>query len=200
MSTRARLLVVDDDRLVLVTLAHGLSQAGFEVVSADHGDEAILLARQHRPQLALLDIRMQGLSGFDVAQYLRDQLQVPFLFLSAFADADTRQRAEALGALDCLSKPIDMPRLVAAVERALVSCGVASPALDATPTGPSAAAPMAWPVLPVALGWLMHRHGCGQQAAWQHLQRLAQAQGLSPEAMAQRLVQAQDTLGLTGAD
>ena len=52
-------LVVDDDRLVLVTLCAGLRQAGIDVIEADNGDDAILLARQHKPQLAILDMRMQ---------------------------------------------------------------------------------------------------------------------------------------------
>ena len=87
--SKGRLLVVDDDRLVLATLVHGLSQAGFEVVDADNGDDAILQARQHKPDLALLDIRMDGMSGFDVAAYLREHLHLPFMFLSAFSDDAT---------------------------------------------------------------------------------------------------------------
>lgn len=86
---KGRILVVDDDRLVLATVTHGLSQAGYEVIDADNGDDAILLAHQHRPDLALLDIRMEGKSGFDVAAYLRESLRVPYMFLSAFADPAT---------------------------------------------------------------------------------------------------------------
>ena len=88
MEYKGKILVVDDDRLVLATLTHGLSQAGYEVIDADNGDDAILLARQHRPELALLDIRMEGKSGFDVAAYLREYCQIPFMFLSAFTDGD----------------------------------------------------------------------------------------------------------------
>ena len=65
--SKGKILVVDDDRLVLATVTHGLAQAGYEVIDADNGDDAILLAREHRPELALLDIRMEGKSGFDVA-------------------------------------------------------------------------------------------------------------------------------------
>ncbi|MDE2160902.1 MAG: response regulator, partial [Burkholderiales bacterium] len=101
---KGRILVVDDDRLVLATVTHGLAQAGYEVIDADNGDDAILLAREHRPQLALLDIRMEGKSGFDVAQTLRDAYAIPFIFLSAFADAATRAQVDALGALDYLIK------------------------------------------------------------------------------------------------
>ena len=66
MAEQGKILVVDDDRLVLATVTHGLAQAGYDVIDADNGDEAILLARQHKPDLALLDIRMEGKSGFDV--------------------------------------------------------------------------------------------------------------------------------------
>ncbi len=86
---KGTILVVDDDRLVLATLAHGLAQAGYEVIDTDNGDDAILLARERRPELALLDIRMEGKSGFDVAEALRDKYRIPFMFLSAFSDDAT---------------------------------------------------------------------------------------------------------------
>ena len=53
MNAKGKILVVDDDRLVLATVTHGLAQAGYEVIDADNGDDAILLARQHKPELAL---------------------------------------------------------------------------------------------------------------------------------------------------
>ena len=105
---KGRILVVDDDRLVLATVTHGLSQAGYEVIDADNGDDAILLAREHRPALALLDIRMEGKSGFDVAQTLRDAYRIPFMFLSAFSDEATLAQVKALGALAYLIKPLDV--------------------------------------------------------------------------------------------
>jgi response regulator NasT len=89
VSQKGTVLVVDDNRLVLATLADGLTRAGYDVIDADNGDDAILLARQHRPDLALLDIRMEGKSGFDVAAYLRTYCQMPFMFLSAFSDGET---------------------------------------------------------------------------------------------------------------
>jgi len=118
-SPRGRILVVDDDRLVLATVVHGLKHAGFDILDADNGDDAILLARQHRPDLALLDIRMDGMSGYDVAHYLREALQIPFMFLSAFSDEATLARIQALGALALLVKPLDIAQLVPAVASAL---------------------------------------------------------------------------------
>src|SRR5437762_14291144 len=93
---KGRILVVDDDRLVLATLTHGLSQAGYEVIDADNGDDAILLAREHKPDLALLDLRMDGKSGFDAAAYLRAYCQMPFTILSAFSDDDARRQDDEL--------------------------------------------------------------------------------------------------------
>lgn len=119
--SKGKILVVDDDRLVLATVTHGLSKAGYDIIDADNGDDAILLARQHRPDLALLDIRMEGMSGFDVAAYLRESLQTPFMFLSAFADDDTVAQVKALGAVAYLVKPLDIAQIVPTVEAALVT-------------------------------------------------------------------------------
>ena len=96
MASKGKILVVDDDRLVLAMVTHGLAQAGYEVIDDDNGDDAILLARQERPDLALLDIRMYGKSGFDVAQYLREVGHTPFVFLSAFSDPQTVAKVKEL--------------------------------------------------------------------------------------------------------
>jgi CheY-like chemotaxis protein len=132
--SKGKILVVDDDRLVLATVTHGLAKAGYEIIDADNGDDAILLARQHRPDLALLDIRMEGMSGFDVAAYLRESLQTPFMFLSAFADDDTVAQVKALGAVAYLVKPLDISQIVPTVEAALVT-------VRARRTAPRTAAP-----------------------------------------------------------
>ena len=133
-SGKGRILVVDDDRLVLATLTHALAQAGYDVLDADNGDDAILIARQHRPDLALLDIRMEGMTGFDVAGYLRDYLQIPFMFLSAFADEATVAKVKELGALAYLVKPLDIHQIVPAVEAAFAN----RPARhDAAPPAPA---------------------------------------------------------------
>ncbi len=91
------ILVVDDDRLVLATLVAGLKQAGFDVIEADNGDDAILLARKFRPRLAILDMRMQGKSGMDVARYLAANTDTGFMFLSAFGDSGHRRGSHPHG-------------------------------------------------------------------------------------------------------
>ncbi len=138
--SKGKILVVDDDRLVLATVTHGLAKAGYDIIDADNGDDAILLARQHRPDLALLDIRMEGMSGFDVAAYLRESLQTPFMFLSAFADDATVAQVKALGAVAYLVKPLDISQIVPTVEAALSSVRAQRERLAATPASSGASA------------------------------------------------------------
>ena len=192
---KGRILVVDDDRLVLATVTHGLSQAGYEVIDADNGDDAILLAREHRPALALLDIRMEGKSGFDVAQTLRDAYRIPFMFLSAFSDEATLAQVKALGALAYLIKPLDVGQIVPSVEAAFARLRSAE---AAAPQPPTTAAVLADP-LPLAVGVLMHRHSLSRAQAWQRLQRLAQEQELPLAEQAQRLLTAVEELARTAA-
>src|SRR5438067_9067514 len=138
--SKGKILVVDDDRLVLATVTHGLAKAGYEIIDADNGDDAILLARQHRPDLALLDIRMEGMSGFDVAAYLRESLQTPFMFLSAFADDATVAQVKALGAVAYLVKPLDISQIVPTVEAALVTARARRASTPASAPAPHFAA------------------------------------------------------------
>jgi two-component system, response regulator PdtaR len=125
------LMVVDDDRLVLATLVAGLKQAGFDVIEADNGDDAILLARKYKPRLAILDMRMQGKSGMDVARYLAANTDTRFMFLSAFGDSDIVDEATRMGALGYLVKPLDVRQIVPAVRAALAR--TAEPRSTATP-------------------------------------------------------------------
>jgi len=193
--SKGKILVVYDDRLVLATVTHGLSQAGYEVIDADNGDDAILLAREHRPALALLDIRMEGKSGFDVAQTLRDSYGIPFMFLSAFSDEATLAQVKALGALAYLIKPLDVGQIVPSVEAAFARLRRAEPAV---PQPPPTAAILTDP-LPLAVGVLMHRHSLTRAQAWQRLQRLAQEQQLPLVEQAQRLLSAVEELARTAA-
>jgi two-component system, response regulator PdtaR len=198
-ATKGRILVVDDDRLVLATLVHGLAQAGFDIVDADNGDDAILLARQHKPDLALLDIRMDGLSGFDVAAYLREHLRIPFMFLSAFSDEATVNQIKALGALAYLVKPLDVAQIVPAVEAAFAQARERA-GHGASPAPVAAAAPVHPLEQPVAIavGILMHRYSLGAAAALARLQKLAEREGRPIEASARAMVQALEQLAAPG--
>lgn len=199
MAEKGKILVVDDDRLVLATVAHGLAQAGYEVIDADNGDDAILLAREHKPDLALLDIRMEGKSGFDVAAYLREYLHVPFMFLSAFADDETALQVKALGAVAYLVKPLAIGQILPAVATALANLPAPSDASRPAALAVAAAA-VAVPTLAgidlvaMAVGVLMHRYSLQRGPALARLQKLAadEQRGLADQAG--RLVEAVELL------
>lgn len=203
VNQKGKILVVDDDRLVLATLTHGLAQAGYDVIDADNGDDAILLAREHKPELALLDIRMEGKSGFDVAAYLRDYCQIPFMFLSAFADEATMKQVKELGALTYLVKPIDIQQIVPAVEAAFANRPNQAP--KPTPVAEAAAAePVASPdplneTIALAVGIVMHRYSLTRRQALERLQAQAKQEGCSVAAIGLRLINAQEVLAGLGS-
>lgn len=199
MGGKGKILVVDDDRLVLATVTHGLAQAGYEVIDADNGDDAILLARQHRPDLALLDIRMEGMSGFDVAAYLREYLQTPFMFLSAFSDDQTVEQVKALGAVAYLVKPLDVGQIVPTVEAAFATIAAERGVAPRAGEGHARASnDEVADVIPIAMGIVMHRYSLSRSEAHDRLQRLAHAEGRSLKAQAERLVEAVELLGRAG--
>jgi response regulator NasT len=207
VSRKGTVLVVDDNRLVLATLVDGLARAGYDVLDADNGDDAILLAREHRPDLALLDIRMEGKSGFDVASYLRSHCQMPFMFLSAFSDEDTVAEVKALGAVDYLVKPIDVGRIVPAVDAAFANLAArrreaggseASPAPAALAGAARAAVaaggePLA-AIVAMAAGVLMHRYSIPRSEALARVRALADAERRPLAEQAERIVAAVEEL------
>lgn len=111
--------MVDDDRLVLSTLAAGLAHSGFSVGEAETAESAMELVEASAFDLAILDMRMPGMSGSGLARWLRERTHVPFLFLSAYSDVELVTEAVREGALTYLVKPIQVEQLVPAIEAAL---------------------------------------------------------------------------------
>lgn len=198
MTSKGKILVVDDDRLVLAMVTHGLTQSGYEVIDADNGDDAILLAREHRPDLALLDIRMDGKSGFDVAQYLREVGHTPFVFLSAFSDEQTVAKVQSLGALAYLVKPLEVKQILPTIDAAFARARELRAGVGGRPASTPAAevdeSTALEAVVPMALGVLMHRFSLGRRQALARLRRAAASDGRSLQAQAERVVQAVEDL------
>jgi response regulator NasT len=181
------IMVVDDDRLVLATLAAGLKQAGFEIIEADNGDDAILLARKHKPRLAILDMRMQGKSGMDVARYLAANTDTGFMFLSAFGDSDIVEEATRMGALGYLVKPLDVRQIVPAVRAALARTMEAkSPAVPAAGQGGRDEF--------LAIGILMERLRLDYDRALEALRAQAKSENRSVSELASSMVDAANRL------
>lgn len=169
------LLLVDDDRLILATLSSGLMAAGYVVAEAESVDEAEeLLAGGLRPDLVLLDVRMPGRDGLELARRLAEFDRIPFLLLTAFGDREFVEQANEVGALAYLVKPIDVPQLIPAVEAAIARAGEISElrethrqlrqALDGDRQ------------ISVATGIVMVQHRLGRKEAFEMLRRSARSQ------------------------
>lgn len=189
--SKATLLVADDDRLVLVTLAEGLRRAGHTVLEAATGDEAIRLACEERPDLAILDVRMPGVGGLDVAEWLRTQSDIPFLFLSAYGDADVVRDAVRAGALGYLVKPLDVQQILPSIDAAIVR-GRELNALLEEEAQLSAALRLNRQIS-MAVGILMERHNIDERDAFNRLRERARAQRRKVGDLALELVRAAES-------
>ncbi len=108
-------LVVDDEQDVREMVARKLVQSGFEVITAENGQQALELVAQMHPDLVLLDIAMPGMSGFDVCRTVKadqDQPSPPVIFLSARAQPEDVDEGLAAGAADYVVKPFSPADLV----------------------------------------------------------------------------------------
>jgi two-component system cell cycle sensor histidine kinase/response regulator CckA len=121
VSGAARVLIVENDLLIAEDVRAVLESAGYAVIGvADCMWEAIALARQHRPDLTLMDVHLQGGDcGIETAKYLREHFQTAVVFLTAFSDQGLLRQAQAADAFGYLLKPFDERGLRSAVEIAL---------------------------------------------------------------------------------
>ncbi|GAA0354314.1 response regulator transcription factor [Bacillus horti] len=115
-----KILVVDDEESIVTLLQFNLEQAGFRVVAAYDGQEALRLAKEERPELIVLDIMLPEISGIDVCKKLRqEQVHIPILMLTAKDDEFDKVLGLELGADDYLTKPFS-PREVTARVKAIL--------------------------------------------------------------------------------
>jgi DNA-binding response OmpR family regulator len=116
------ILVADDDQDILELVAFRLERAGYEVMTAGDGEQALATARERRPDLAVLDVMMPKLTGYDVVKAMRAEegtSQIPVILLTArVQEADVSRGFEA-GADDYIRKPFSPQELRARVEAIL---------------------------------------------------------------------------------
>jgi two-component system, response regulator PdtaR len=115
------ILIVEDEALIASYIEQVLGESGFRVAGvAASGPEALSLAAEHHPSLALVDIRLTGpIDGIELACRLRDKFAVPAIFLSGLVDDRTAERAQAARPLGFLKKPFLPSQVFNAIEHAL---------------------------------------------------------------------------------
>ena len=113
-----RILVAEDETLIRMDLVEMLTEAGYEVVAeATNGEEAISLAIEHKPDLAILDVQMPVLDGISAAEKIISI--APVLMLTAFSQRELVDRARDAGVMAYVVKPFTISDLVPAIEIAI---------------------------------------------------------------------------------
>lgn len=190
--THPSILVVDDDRLILSTIAAGLESAGYTVSTAESVDEAeAWLADNPAPDLVLLDYSMPEINGIALAPTLKS-LNVPFIQLTAYSDQGTMDEVIKAGAMSYLVKPMNLSQIKPAIETALNrgkdlnhlqhNNSMLQTALD----GDRAVS--------VAVGILVERHHLSHDEAFESLRRYARSGHMKLMDLAKNIIDAAHTL------
>jgi two-component system, OmpR family, response regulator MtrA len=114
-----RILVVEDDRSIRETLTLGLEAAAFRITSCADGREGLLRFRRDPFDLVLLDVMLPSLDGFDVCREIRRDSRVPIVMLTARTETSAVVTGLELGADDYVTKPFEMPELIARLRAVL---------------------------------------------------------------------------------
>jgi AmiR/NasT family two-component response regulator len=118
--TPKRVVIAEDEAIIRMDLAEMLQEEGFEIVGeAFDGRRAVDLAREHKPDLVILDIKMPGMNGIRAAEIITRERIAPVLILTAFSQRDLATQATQAGAMAYLVKPFQKSDLVPAIEVAL---------------------------------------------------------------------------------
>lgn len=118
-----KILIVDDEKLILISTRIVLESVGHGVVTAASGEEAIGKAKEENPGLILLDIMMPGIDGWETLSRLKEDPEtkdIPVIIFTAREHSRGRQLAREMGAADYFQKPFEPDELIAIVEEHLV--------------------------------------------------------------------------------
>jgi two-component system, response regulator PdtaR len=173
--SRSKVVVAEDEAIIRLDLKEMLEEEGFEVVGeAADGDAAVRLAREQRPQLVIMDIKMPGLDGLQAAERITEQDLGAVLILTAFSQRDLVHRAAEAGAMGYVVKPFQKADLMPAIEIALARY---SQLLALRKETASVSEQLAVrKLVDRAKGVLMDRDGMSEAAAFRFLQKRAMDQ------------------------
>ncbi len=114
---RTRILIADDESLILMDLREMLANLGYLVVGeANDGQSAVNMARELRPDLVVMDIKMPDMDGIEAAKVLTEERLAPVLLLTAYSQQDLIERAKEAGVVGYLVKPFRESNLAPAIQ------------------------------------------------------------------------------------
>lgn len=116
-----RILLVEDERIIALDVANSLRKLGYTVFGpASDAAAAVALAREARPDLVIMDIHLHGaIDGIEASRMIREELGIPSIFLTAYAEDETVERASVAAPLGYIVKPFDLTELHACIQQAL---------------------------------------------------------------------------------
>ncbi len=184
---RLRVLIAEDETIIRLDLKGLLEDAGFEVCAeARDGEEAVRLARETSPDVALLDVKMPGIDGIEAARRILDERPIPIVIVTAYGERELVARAVEAGVYGYLVKPFRETDVLPAIETArarheeLVALREEADSL--------AEALAARKAIERAKGILMEREGLSEQEAFARLRKASQISGRPLKVVAEALV------------
>lgn len=120
-----RILILDDEELIIRTLARVLEKSRFEVTVVKSGEDALAVLQEEEMDLVISDIRMPGVNGLEAMRRMSRARQesgrrkVPIIFITGYADPDLENQAKALDPVAYIYKPFDLDDLMTEIKKAL---------------------------------------------------------------------------------
>ncbi len=183
---RPRVLIAEDEAIIRMDLREILEEEGYDVVEASDGEEAVRLAREVRPELAILDIKMPRKDGLEAAQEISEERIAPVLILTAYSQRELVEQAAEAGAMGYLVKPFQKHDLLPAIEiakgRYLQLAALADEVGDLTERLESRKA------IDRAKGMLMDRYKMSESDAFHFIQKAAMEQRLTMRQVAGKVI------------
>ncbi len=185
-TTRGTVLVAEDETIIRMDLREMLEEEGYAVVEAADGEQAVRLAREVRPELAILDIKMPVKDGLAAAQEISEERIAPVLILTAYSQRELVERAAESGAMGYLIKPFQKHDLLPAIEiakgRYQQLAALADEVGDLTERLESRKA------IDRAKGSLMDRYKMSEADAFRFIQKAAMEQRVSMREVADKIL------------
>ena len=170
-----RVVVAEDEAIIRLDLVETLREQGFDVVAdTGRGEEAVRLVAEHRPDVAILDVKMPGIDGIEAARQIAPQRGTAVVILTAFSQRELIEQAREAGAMTYLVKPYRREALAPAVELALARYREME-ALEGR-VGDLEDRLEVRKVVDRAKGRLLDDHGMSEQDAYAFIQRTAMSQ------------------------
>ena len=167
-----RIVIAEDEAIIRLDVRETLEEEGYEVVAdTGRGDTAIEMVREHRPDVAIFDIKMPGMDGLDAARVVSAEKICPVVILTAFSQREVIEQARDTGALAYLVKPFQKTDLVPAIELAIgrfLEMKALSGERDALDEQLELRK-----LLDRAKGLLIDQHSLTEQAAFDFIQKMA---------------------------